>query len=374
MHGEKIRIVGVGGAGCRIVDRLHELICDASSLVAVNTDSRSLDEARAAAKLQIGEALTNGLGAGGDVTIGRQAARDDVGMIRSLLSGADLVLLVAGLGGGTGTGALPVILDVAHDEGALVLCFATLPFEFEGRNRMKTAEETLEILKESADALLVVPNQRLSEYAGTATLAATFEKVDEILAKGVGGIEKLLTQPGLIHLDFADVKHMVRGGGGLCTLGFGEGTGKGKARQAVESLLDNPLLEKGQVVESAEALLLSIVGGPDLTLKEMGEITDAVSARTPKDCHLFIGTVVDESWEGKVTLTAIVSDEWRAEPAAEEEGEGKAATGRKGKPLQTKLKLESYGKGRFKDVEPTILDGEDLDIPTFVRRGIPVAK
>jgi cell division protein FtsZ len=139
-------------------------------------------------------------------------------------------------------------------------------------------------------------------------------------------------------------------------------------------MLSNPLLEKGKVVEGAGSLLLSIVGGPDLTLKEVGEITDTVTAKAGKDCHVFIGTVVDENWENKVTLTAVVSDEWRQEGGGEEAAEGQAGAGRRSRPRQTKLKLESYGKGRFKDVEPTILDGEDLDIPTFVRRGIPLGK
>ncbi|MDI6775252.1 MAG: cell division protein FtsZ [Verrucomicrobiota bacterium] len=374
MRGTKIRIMGVGGAGCRILDRLNEHIYDASSLVAVNTDAQALNAARAAVKLQIGEALTNGLGAGGDTSVGRQAARDGESMIRSLLAGTDMLLLLAGLGGGTGTGAVPVIMDQAHEEGVLVLCFVSMPFAFEGQNRMKTAEESLEILRESADALLVVPNQRLSEYAGAETLAATFDLVDDVLAKGVSGIEKLLTQPGLIRLDFADLKNMVKSGGGLCTFGFGEGCGKGKARQAAESLLGNPLLENGKVVESAAAVLLSMVGGPDLTLKDVGEITDALSARAPKGCRLFIGTVVDENWEGRVMLTALVSDEWRPDRTGDSDEDTWAALARKGKQMQTKLRLESYGKGRFKDVEPTVMDGEDLDIPTFVRRGILIGK
>ncbi len=372
MRKYRVRIVGIGNAGCRIVDRLNDLIDDVSCLSAINTDTASLQTTRAAVKLQIGEALTHGLGTGGDAPLGHQAARDDAVLIRGLLGNPDLVVLVVGLGGGTGAGAAPVILELAREERVLTLCFASLPFAFEGPTRARHARDSLEKLHAAADLLFAVPLQRLAETASATNLAETFRRADDILAKGIAGIEKMLTQPGLIYFDFADLRSMSRSAGGLCTLGFGEATGENRAREATEALLSSPLLENGKLVGNAASILLYILGGPDLTVRDTEYITDALVQRAPRHCTVRVGAVVDEKWGDRITLTALVSDQWREEEAEKDASGSRSLHERK--PVQTRFPLEALGKGPFNDSEPTFFGGEDLDIPTFVRRGIPIRK
>jgi len=381
-----ITVVGVGGAGGRIADVVAEAVGDAAVVVAVNTDARALEESRAATRVQIGAGRTGGLGAGGDASVGRMAAEDDVQMIRGLFTGSGFVLVVVGLGGGTGSGAAPVIVREARNAGALTLCIAALPCGFEGPERALTAQRALKNFLEASDAVIAVPNDRLFESVGSADLAGTFGKADRTLGICAGSLIKMIDQPGQINLDFADVQHIVRDSGGTCTIGFGEGTGRKRGDAAVASLLGSPLLEKGRVIEKAESLLVSIVGGPDLTVKDVGKIMSAVSSRVREGCRVSMGTVVDEAWQGRVTITVLATDRREAarparvaeQPVEYKEETAKPSRRRRKKPVaaqaQTVLRLETYGKGRFKGVEPTILDGEDLDIPTFVRRGIAVER
>lgn len=379
-----ICIVGLGGGGCKVVDRMAGAVPEsdtrAPAFVAVNTDSNALADSRASVKIQIGSSHTNGLGAGGDVSVGRLAAEDDIEMLGSLFARVDLVFLVVGLGGGTGTGAAPVVLNAARNAGAMTLCFATLPFKFEGRQRKTQADQAVDDLRESADALIIVPNDRLCEHVTETKVAETFRKANKVLAAGIYAICKLITQHGFINIDFADLRKVVQNSGGICAFGYGEGTGKNKAHTAVTSLLESPLVEHGKVVASARSLLVSIVGGSDLTVKEVGDIMDAISSKSRKDSHIFMGTSIDDDWRNRVTVTIVASDQWVPQPAekpsAMEHGaevKVKPKQGwkkRKSRQMQTKLSFEATGKGRFKDIEPTILDGEDLDIPTFVRREI----
>jgi len=381
-----ITVVGVGGAGGRIADVVADAVGAAAVVVAVNTDARALEESRAATRVQIGAARTGGLGAGGDASAGRLAAEDDVEMVRGLFSGSGFAIVVAGLGGGTGSGAAPVVLREARNAGALTLCIATLPCDFEGPDKASTARKALDAFLNASDAVITVPNDRLFESVGSADLAGTFREADRTLGICVGSLIKMIHQPGQLNLDFADVQHIVRSSGGTCTIGFGEGSGKNRAESAVAALLESPLLEKGRVVDKAESLLVSIIGGADMTVKDVGKIMSSVSARVREGCRVSMGTVVDESWQDRVTITVLASDrrvEERPAKVAEEPVEyekqaAKPARRRRKKSqaaqAQTVLRLDTYGKGRFKDVEPTILDGQDLDIPTFVRQGIAVER
>jgi len=385
MRDVKIMVAGVGGAGSRIVERLVGALGAEVAVAAVNTDAAALAESRAATKVQIGASRTGGFGAGGDPNLGRLAAEDDGEMLRALFRGQDLVLLVLGLGGGTGTGAAPVVLGMARDAGAMTLCFVTLPFDFEGAQRRRLAEGALSGLREVCDAVIAVPNDRLLETVGDGTLAETFVRTDQIVSAGIRGICKLITQPGYINLDFADLQRVIRSSGGVCTFGYGDGAGQNRARTALTALLNSPLLEKGARVASAASLLVSVVGGGDLTVKEIKEIMAVITERASKDCHMAMGTVVDEDWQDRITITVVAADEWIAPPdaAAAEPGEvpdmpEPPARGRKkaasSPPTQGALELDPSGKGRFKGTEPTMMDGENLDIPTYVRRGIPIEK
>ncbi len=380
MQESKVRIVGVGGAGCRIVDRLFDDIGHPSSLVAINTDAQALGECRAAAKIQIGEATTRGFGVGGDVAAGRQAALEEKEMLRALFSDIGMAIVVAGLGGGTGTGAGPVVMEAAREEGAVVLCFVTLPFSFEGSARMAKARAALDDWSRLADAVMVAPNDRLAEFVDEPGMANAFRKVNAVLAAGMGGVEKLMAEPGLINLDFEDIRALLADHAGIGVFAYGEGRGEDKAAQALDALIGSPLLDGGRALARAEAVMLSIVGGEDMTLKEVGALAHAVSEKVGSDGKVLIGTAIDAGYAGRIALTAIVPDPLKKEDDSTAElplSDGDDipdGTQRKTRALQTRLKLEMPGKGRFKNVEPTIQDGQDLDIPTFVRRGIVIGK
>lgn len=379
MDEKRICIIGLGGAGCRMVGQLAASAREGPVLAAVSTDRRALSESAASSKIQIGVALTKGLGTGGDVAVGRLAAEEDESLIRGLVADMDLVFLVMGLGGGTATGAAPAILHAARDEGAMTLCFATLPFAFEGRPRQAAAEEAIPELRELADALIVMPNDRLAEKAHKNRVAQAFTKVDQVVGIGLRGIWKLLTHPGYINLDFASLRSVMAASDGRCTFAYGEGKGKNRVADVLKELLESPLLEGGALLASAGSVVVSIMGGPDLTLKEVGDVMQGVTAVLAPDCQPSMGTIIDEVCHDKLTVVVVVAEgrreaSERRRPAAPKLRTA-AASGKRPakcrKPLQTKLGFDTT-KGRFKDVEPTIHEGEDLDIPTFIRRGISV--
>jgi len=385
MHERKVSIVGLGGGGCKIVDWIARRCTGGPSIIAISTDSEVLSTSHATTKLQIGSVRTTGLGTGGDVNLGRLSAEDEIEMIRSLFEGADLVILVVALGGGTGTGGAPVVLNAARNAGALTLCFATLPFNFEGQQKKEYAEEGIASLKDVADALIVVPNERLFEFIGVSNVADSFEKADEVISDGISSVWKLIMKPGFINLDFAHLQTIVRNGGGVCTFGYGTASGGGRIESALKSLLEGPLLEKGAVISEARSLLVSIAGGSDLTLKEIDDVMKAISGKMQKDAKLFMGTIIDPDFQDKLSITVIASEKWSSDPepkpvadsgreseTAVKPKRGRGAAG--AKDLQTKLKLEPTGKGRFNNVEPTVLDGEDFDIPTFIRRSISIER
>jgi cell division protein FtsZ len=387
VQGAHITVIGVGGGGCRVVDRLSDFPVDGVMLAAVDTDLKSLSLCRATLKVQIGQRLTNGLGTGGDANLARQAASDDIDQLRSLCVGTDLVFVVTGLGGGTGTGAGPLVLNTARAAGAMTLCFATLPFDFEGRNRGEVARQAVNNLRDAADAVILVPNDRLFESVGESAVADSFHKADDVISMGVRSVWRLITQPGFINLSLSDLHKVVRRSGGVCTFAYGRGTGPQRTERAVMSLLQNPLLEKGDVIARARALLVSLVGGDDLTLKEIDDVMKMISKQTRPDADISMGTVIDPADSGAISITLLTSESLlEPEPgpveppvsAEETEPEGgekdRTSRFRKRKELQTKLKFDASGQSRFKDTEPTVLDGEDLDTPTYIRRGILIEK
>ena len=386
MSPDRIAVVGIGGGGCNALACMADHWDSGPLLVAVNTDAQALYAVQTPKRIQIGKKLTRGTGTGGDAELGRLAAEDDFNTLRELFTGLDLVFLVTALGGGTGTGATPVLARAAHETGALVIAMATLPFEFEGAQRMSLARKCLAELQDQADVVIAVPNQALVATAGaTATAAEAFKQADYLISMGVFAIWKLLVQRGIMNVDFATLRTVARCSGGLSVFSYGEGKGPNRATDAVESALHSPLVENGRTLAEAESALVSILGGTDMTLREVETIMAAIKGFCRQDAHLTVGTTIDQHWQGNLSVTIVASQFWRTEPEPQvdpaprtdpEDADKPAADKRKKrvKPTQGQLGFDAIGKGIFKDVEPTYLDGEDLDIPTFHRRRVAIEK
>ena len=381
MRAEEIRVVGVGNGGCRMVDRIASRLPHGPAFAASNTEVQAGAGGLAAARVQIGAEHTDGLGAGGHVSLGRLAAEEDIELVRALFSDAGLLLLVVGLGGGTGTGAAPVVLESARAMGVTTLCVATVPFGFEGAQRRLQADEAIPELRDSCDALLLLPNDRLFEADESAPLGDAFRVADRVVGDTMRALWELLTVPGYINLDVSDLKRVVHMAGGVCTATYGVAEGDDRAEAAVTAALEHTLVEEGRLVRNARVVLVSICGGRDLRLKEVGTIMEHVRAAVRPDSHVFVGTALDEEREGAVSVALVLSDTYLEERdlrgPVESSGASDSEAAREGRqrPEQTSLALDAPpGRGRFKNVEPTILEGEDVDIPTFVRRGIPIEK
>jgi len=303
----RILVIGVGGAGNNTATRLKEEGIEGAEVVAVNTDAQDLVACKADRKVLIGYELTRGLGAGGDPRIGEEAAKEDIDKIKEVVEGADMVFVTCGLGGGTGTGAAPVIAETARKSGALTIGVVTLPFSVEGRKRIENALEGLEKLKQVVDTCIVIPNDRLLEIVPDLPIAAAFKVADEVLINAVKGITELITKPGLMNLDFADVKAVMEDGG-LALIGIGEAENDSESNRsvrAVENALNNPLIEVD--VSGATGALVNIVGGKDLTLKEAEEVVELVASELAEDATIIWGAQIDEDLNDVLRVTIIVT-------------------------------------------------------------------
>lgn len=382
----KIAVVGLGGAGCGVIGSLCAGAGERPALAAIDTDARRLEALPSAVRIQIGMQHARGLGTGGDVECGRLSARDDRDRIREFFEGKELVFVLLGLGGGAGMGAAPEVLHAAREAGALTLCFATTPFGFEGANRKESADLAVPGLKESADGLVLISNDRLLGSTGETQVEQAFQGADELLGKGVRAFWTLLTRPGYIRLGLADLQKQILGCGGICAFGFGEGQGETRCQAAVSDLVKGDLAGCGDALTKAGALLVSICGGPDLTLREVGEVMNAVQAKVPAECCITMGTVVDEAWAGRLEIALLAAEQWVGSSGTERPGVarrtrapragGRSAAGgtTRARQLQQDFSFVMPGRGKFKDVEPTVMDGEDLDVPTFMRRGLTIEK
>lgn len=300
----KIKVVGAGGAGNNTLTRLIQVGIVGVETVAVNTDAQDLLYTDADKKVLIGRELTSGLGAGADPKVGMEAAKESRDDIKNALEGADMVFLTCGLGGGTGTGSLPVIAEVAKKIGALTIAIVTLPFSMEGKQRMANAKEGLSNLENVVDTLIVIPNDRLLEIVPDVSLQTAFKVCDDILVNGVKGITELVTKPGLINLDFADVR-TVMSQGGLAMIGMGESDTDNRALEAVEKALNNPLITAD--VNGAKGALINVVGGPDISIKEAQQIVEAVSSKLAPDAKIIWGAQVVKELGNTVKAVLIVT-------------------------------------------------------------------
>lgn len=302
----KIRVVGVGGAGGNVLNSMIESQqISGVEFIAINTDAQDLSVNKAYVKIPIGQELTGGLGAGSDPELGRKAAEESIEIIKSNLEGADMVFITAGMGGGTGTGASPVIAGVAKDLGALTIGVVTKPFAFEGAQRSKNAEIGIEELRREVDALITIPNQKLLEIADeTMSIIEAFKLSDSVLNQGVQGIADLIVQPGLINVDFADVKTIMQNAG-TALMGIGIGTGEDRAQEAARAAISSPLLEHS--IKGATGILFNVIGGPDLTMKEVDKAANIINEVASPDANIIFGTTIDEKLSGQVKITVIAT-------------------------------------------------------------------
>src|SRR5689334_16641604 len=304
--GARIKVIGVGGGGGNAVNTMIANKLTGVDFIVANTDAQALEANRATVKLQLGEEITKGLGAGANPEVGRRAALEDEAKLREYLTGADMIFITAGMGGGTGTGGAPVIADLARQVGALTVGVVTKPFIFEGKRRLKQAEHGIGELKNAVDTLITIPNQRLLAVADErTTLLDTFKRADEVLLNAVQGISDLITIPGLINVDFADVRtimsHM-----GRALMGTGRACGERRALEAAQQAINSPLLED-VCITGATGILINITGGPDLTLFEVNEASTLIQEAAHEDANIIFGSVIDANLVDEVRITVIAT-------------------------------------------------------------------
>ncbi len=339
--GARIKVIGVGGGGCNALNTMIDLKLEGVDFIAANTDAQVLKISQSPFKIQLGARITGGRGAGADPEIGRKATLESVDQIREVLEGADMVFVTAGLGGGTGTGGAPIVANIAKEVGALSVAIVTKPFHFEGRRRQLQAEQGWTELNRYADTLITIPNQRLLTVSGKEMpLLDAFRKADEILYQAAKGISDLILVPGLINLDFADVK-TVMSEMGMAMMGMGTASGENRAVEAAQRAISSPLLEDISI-HGAKGILLNITGGPDLTLSEINEASSLIQKETYEDANIIFGAVIDRRMNGEIRVTVIATG-----LGAEEQKE------------ERKRRLRVIPD----DAE------ENMDIPTFLRRG-----
>jgi len=405
-----IKVIGVGGAGGNAVDRLKMDSLDRLRLATVNTDLQALNSSPVEEKLLIGSEVTRGLGAGGDPEIGLEAAEADKDKLADLVGDCDLVFLIAGMGGGTGTGAAPVVAEAASEAGALVISFVTLPFSFEGSRRTKQAEDGLVTLRSSCDAVIPLPNDLLlQEAAEGETALDSFARADDWIGRAVRSVWSMLFRTGLINLDFATLRQAFQTRGGKTLFGLGTGSGEDAAAAALASLDMCPLLATPEHSRKADRLLVNIVGGTELTLPKVNEIMGAVTARYGRESHVIMGAVIDEDLQRQLEICVIGTSDIGGrvpsrrpsrsrppfrpsnplppgkDPAPEPAPLKKATKGSLAKPMmdpvlagsnqQDEFLFQGSGENRgvFERTDRNLFEGQDLDIPTYLRKGIKIS-
>ncbi|AQA04858.1 cell division protein FtsZ [Mycobacterium sp. MS1601] len=371
-----IKVVGIGGGGVNAVNRMIEQGLKGVEFIAINTDAQALLMSDADVKLDVGRDSTRGLGAGADPEVGRKAAEDAKDEIEELLRGADMVFVTAGEGGGTGTGGAPVVATIARKLGALTVGVVTRPFSFEGKRRSNQAEAGINALRESCDTLIVIPNDRLLQMGDAAvSLMDAFRSADEVLLNGVQGITDLITTPGLINVDFADVKG-VMSGAGTALMGIGAARGDGRALKAAEIAINSPLLEAS--MEGAQGVLLSVAGGSDLGLFEINEAASLVQDSAHPDANIIFGTVIDDSLGDEVRVTVIAAGfetgSASRKPAVGAPGtsQQQVAQGRAGKVSSSLFEPADAASVPLHTNGATVRvggpdDDDDVDVPPFMR-------
>ena len=360
--GPVLTVVGVGGAGVNAVNRMVEAQIEGVEFIAINTDLQSLQQSAAHQTLHIGDSVTRGLGSGSNPDLGRQAAREEYDRIKALLRGSDMVFIAAGAGGGTGTGAAPVVAQIARELGALTVGIVTRPFQFEGSRRRAQAEAGIAALADEVDTLIVVPNNRLlTVLERNTSMVEAFRVADDVLRQGVQGISDLVTLPGLINLDFADVRTIMSGAGNAL-LGIGMGVGDRRAVDASEKAVASPLLETS--MEGARSILLSITGGRDLSLWEVNEAAKAVAEAAHPDANIIFGAMLDEKLDDQVWVTVVATGYDKGQHRRRDSGERGESQQRNG----IEGLREPAGEPRVSRMRERRPSSMELDVPEFIPR------
>ncbi|MBT2700571.1 cell division protein FtsZ [Bacillus sp. ISL-40] len=362
----RIKVIGVGGGGNNAVNRMIEGGVQGVEFIAVNTDAQALNLSKAEIKMQIGAQLTRGLGAGANPEVGRKAVEESRRQLEDVLKGADMVFVTAGMGGGTGTGAAPAIAEISRELGALTIGVVTRPFGFEGRKRAQNAANGIELMREAVDTLIIVPNDRLLQIVDKRTpMIEAFREADNVLRQGVQGISDLIAVPGLINLDFADVK-TIMSNQGTALMGIGVAKGDGRAVEAAKKAISSPLLETS--IDGAQGILMNITGGKDLSLYEVQEAADLVASAADKELNMIFGSIINENFKNEIMITVIatgfVDKQARTKPSthSQMEGQSKSKINAPTRREQVRHEEPIHGNDQYGQ------ESEDsLDIPTFLR-------
>jgi len=376
----RIKVVGVGGGGSNAVNAMIEAAIEGVEFIVANTDAQALKASKSPVRVQLGGRLTKGLGAGANPEIGREAAEEDRGRLADLLQGADMVFIATGLGGGTGTGAAPVIADVARELGALTVAVATKPFSFEGTRRQKQAEQGVEELKKVVDSLILIPNDRLSGLAGKKTgILDAFKPADDVLRQAVQGISDLITNHGLINVDFADVKRAMSERG-MGMMGIGVGEGENRAVDAARQAICSPLLEDIDIT-GAKGVVVNVAGSSSMTMDDFQEVSRIIHEKvSDEDANVFIGLVIDESLGDRIKVTAIATGfgdafDKRRQATKEPARPALAAIAGNAPLNQGDMDVPAYIRNRDGGAKPRparagLGESEEYDIPAFLRRRV----
>ncbi len=359
----RIKVVGCGGSGRNALERMIQARIHGVEFIAINTDAQDLHGSSAPVKIHIGKSLTRGLGAGMNPDIGRQAAEDTKEEIMNALKGADMVFISGGMGGGTATGAAPIIADIARDVGALTVAVVTKPFSFEGAQRMRIAEEGWNILRDKVDALITIPNDRLLSIIDRKTpLLEAFAVVDDVLRQGVQGISDLITIPGVINVDFADVK-AIMANSGSALMGIGRANGEDRAMEAAKMAINSPLLEVS--IDGAKGVLFNVSGGPDMAMAEINEAARVITEHIDPDARVIFGAVIDDKLKkGEIKVTVVATGFNNGQPS-----QTRPLIHQTNNLFSQPPKPAANGNGSIKElVDPLVNDDEKYDIPAFIRR------
>ena len=357
--GARIKVIGIGGGGGNAVNRMIEAGIEGIEFLVANTDLQALKRSKAPIKIQLGSRLTKGLGAGANPNVGREAALEDTDKIIEVLEGADMVFVTTGLGGGTGTGGAPIIASLATELDALTVAVVTKPFHFEGRRRMQQAEHGLRELRECVDTVITIPNERLLHTVERdSSLADSFGVADDVLRQAVQGISDLITVPGLINLDFADVKSIMQGMG-MALMGAGRARGENRAIEATQQAISSPLLEEA-TIQGAKGVLINITGGPDLTLYEVNVASTIIRESADEDANIIFGAVIDENLRDEMKITVIATG-FGQEAVAVASAAGVTAM---------PAPAPRFVQRPADDLNRPMMQGrpDDLDVPTFIRK------
>ena len=362
----KLKVIGVGGAGGNAINRMIGAGLRGVDFIAANTDVQALNQSLAPTRIQIGKVATRGLGSGGDPSQGRRAAEEDEQILIDALADSDMVFITAGMGGGTGTGGAPVVAALARQSGALTVAVVTKPFSFEGRRRLRQADDGLAELRAEVDTLIIIPNERLLAVVDKATsLTDAFGVADEVLLKATKGISDLVTVPGLVNLDFADVKSVMSSRGNAL-MGTGRASGPNRAIEAAQAAVSSPLLEDVSIA-GAEGVLVNITGGRDLTLFEVNEAASVVTNAAGEDANVIFGSVIDPNMDGDLMITVIATGFGRVEPRLKP-AERVAETEEFRKP-QWRPEREPHQPNRAERWQKNGKGSESMEVPAFLRRG-----